>query len=519
MTLHQLVIDSAARHPDRPAVVTQDTTLDYRRLDRDADRLAHRLRALGVARGDRVVIWSEKSAAVVVAMQAVLRLGAAYVPMDGSAPPARVAALAGDCAASVVLTTAERAEELVDRLPPALPCRTLTGQDPAQQAAATEPSGPEPSEPEPSAPESSGPVAAVNEQVDSDELAYILYTSGSTGTPKGVCISHRNALAFVEWAVAELQAGPADRFSNHAPFNFDLSVLDLYAAFATAASVHLVPAELAYAPVQLVEFLRRQEITVWYSVPSALTLMVQEGGLLEQPAPSALRAVLFAGEPFPLPQVRALAGWTTARLLNLYGPTETNVCTWHEVQPADLERDRPVPIGVACSGDKCWAQKADGSVGGPGDEGELYVEGPTVMLRYWGRPLQLGPYPTGDVVTVLPDGSFDYVGRRDHMVKVRGHRIELGEVEAALTAHPDVAEAAALVVGAGAAARLVAFVVAGPDREPGPLELRRHCAQRLPRYMLADELHRIDRLPRTRNGKVDRAALADQVQSEPDRKE
>src|SRR5262249_53580198 len=199
----------------------------------------------------------------------------------------------------------------------------------------------------------------------------------------------------------------------------------------------------SYGPLQLVEFLYRQQISVWSPVPSALALMMRQGGLLERPVPEALRAVLFAGEPFPVVQLRALAAWIPqGRLLNLYGPTETNVCTYHEVVPADLDRDRPVPIGIAASGDKVWAQRADGAVAGPGEEGEVVVDGPTVMLGYWGQPRPAGPYHTGDFARVRPDGSFDYLGRRDHMVKVRGHRIELGEVESVLAQHTDVAEAA-----------------------------------------------------------------------------
>jgi len=354
------------------------------------------------------------------------------------------------------------------------------------------------------------PAAAPPENAIESDLAYILYTSGSTGTPKGVSISHRNALAFIEWAVEELGAGPDDRFSNHAPFTFDLSVLDLYAAFAVGAAVHLVPSDLAYAPAGLAEFLHRRRITVWYSVPSALTLMMREGGLLQSPAPPQLRAILFAGEPFPIAWVRQLAAWTDARLLNLYGPTETNVCTFHEVRPPDLLRDRPVPIGTPCSGDKAWARRADGAVCGPGEQGELIVEGPTVMLGYWGRPREPEPYPTGDIVTVLPDGAFDYVGRRDHQVKIRGHRVELGEVEAALTAHPGVAEAAAVVRGVGVDAHLVACVIAHEpaERRPGNLELRRHCAERLPRYLVPDEIRLLTDLPRTATGKVDRTTLA-----------
>ncbi|MEV7141469.1 amino acid adenylation domain-containing protein [Streptomyces tauricus] len=483
MNLHQCVIDVAGKEPDRLAVTGPADALTYGVLDERAGVLAWRLRALGVGRGDRVVIWAEKSPDVVAAMQAVLRLGAAYVPADGTNPAARVADVVRDCNARVVLSTATLLPQLHDHLP-----EDFLLQDLAEDL--------------------DGAPEQINEFVEPDSLAYILYTSGSTGTPKGVSISHRNAWAFVDWAVRVLEPTPADRFANHAPLTFDLSVLDLYAAFAVGASVHLIPAELAYAPTQLVDFLHQSQISIWYSVPSALTLMMRDGGLLERTAPPRLRAVLFAGEPFAIDQVRRLADWTSARLLNLYGPTETNVCSFHEVAPADLSRDRPLPIGGAASGARLWAQRPDGMVAGPGEEGELLVEGPTVMLGYWGRGRHDGPYATGDIVRVLPEIRFEYVGRRDHMVKVRGHRVELGDVEAALAAHPDVSEAVVVVAGTGMDARLTAFVLPGSDGQPGLLDLKRHLARRLPRYMLVEDVHVVTELPRTRNGKVDRAALA-----------
>jgi clorobiocin biosynthesis protein CloN4 len=441
------------------------------------------MREAGVTRGDRVVIRADKSPDAVVAMQAVLRLGAAYVPVDPASPAARTEALVRDCGARLVCAAG----------PP------WPGDVPGLDIGEPLPGVGEP----------------VNEPVDPDDLAFILYTSGSTGVPKGVCISHRNARAFVDWAAAELGAGPADRFANHAGLTFDLSVLDIYAAFARGAMVHLIPAELAYAPRRLVELLHEQRISVWYSVPSALTLMIREGGLLDRPAPAALRAVLFAGEPFPVAQVRRLAAWTGARLLNLYGPTETNVCTWHEVVPADLQRNRPVPIGRAASGDSVWVTRRGGGRAAVGEEGELWVSGPTVMLGYWGREPQRGPYPTGDIVRVLPGGAFDYIGRRDLMVKVRGYRVELGDVESALAAHPDVEEVAVVAAGAGMDVRLEAFVVPAPERTPGVLALKRYSAERLPSYMIADRIHLVAGLPRTSNGKVDRVALTRQCRHEP----
>ncbi|MCK9897080.1 amino acid adenylation domain-containing protein [Frankia sp. AgB32] len=485
--LHDYLRQGAARRPDAPAVAGPDGRLTYGELDRAADALAADLRAVGVGRGDRVVIWSHKTTRVIAAFQAVLRLGAVYVPLDEQTPAERAALVARDCGARAVATTPERSALLRDRLAPTCPTLDLRARAADGAAPAT-------------APES--------DQTGPDDLAYILYTSGSTGVPKGVSIRHRDARAFVDWAAEVLSAGPDDRFANHAPLTFDLSVLDIYAAFAVGASVHLVPAELAFSPTQLTEFIRGSAITVWYSVPSAIMLMMRAGGLLTRVPPPALRAVLFAGEPFPIAPLRELAAWTPARLLNLYGPTETNVCTFHEVRADDLARDVPVPIGRAASGDRVWAESPDGGVVRPGEEGELVVEGPTVMAGYWGRPSHEGPYRTGDIVRLRPDGGFDYVGRRDHMVKIRGHRIELGEVEAALAAHPGIYQAAVVAGGQGAEAQLLAFAVPRAGHDPGPLELRGHIAARLPRYMIPDEIHLVESLPRNDNGKVDRRRLA-----------
>lgn len=361
--------------------------------------------------------------------------------------------------------------------------------------------------------DSAAPAGPFDHPSTAEDLAYILYTSGSTGRPKGVRITHGNARSFVDWWVRELAALPEDRFANHAPFGFDLSVLDLYGAFAAGASVHLVPTELSYAPEHLTRFLRERCISIWYSVPSALSLMIREGGLLDEDAPPGLRAVLFAGEPCPISTVRELAAWTEARLLNLYGPTETNVCTFHEVTATTLETDRPPPIGMASSGNTVWAVTDDGQTAGVGEEGELLVMGPTVMPGYWGCPPLAGPYRTGDLVRVLPDGSFDYLGRQDGLVKVRGHRVELGEVEATIAQHPEVSEVAAVVAGAGLSRHLDVFVATRGGAAPGVLSLKRHVAERLPRYMIPDVVHHVPALPRTGNGKIDRMALAARADS------
>jgi amino acid adenylation domain-containing protein len=490
MSLHQLVIAAAARDPGAVAVAGPGGELRYGDLDRQANALAQVLAGHGVGPGDRVLIWLDKSPLAIIAMQAVLRLGAAYVPASGTTPVGRVAFMARDCGARVVCAPGVLHSLISAELRSDARCLNLDDRSWQHE----------------------GPGTPVNHLVQSSELAYILYTSGSTGTPKGVCISHGNARAFIDWAVHELGVQPGDRLANHAPFTFDLSVLDLYAAFAAGAAVCLVSAGLAYAPGRLADFLHRQRISIWYSVPSALIMMMRDGRLLDRAAPESLRAVLFAGEPFPIRYVRSLADWTSARLLNLYGPTETNVCTFHEVTPADLERDRPAPIGRPASGSKVWAEKPDGRAPHGDDTGELIVDGPTVMLGYWGSAPQLGPYRTGDIVRLLADGSFDYVGRDDYLVKVRGHRLELCEVEAALSSHHDAAEVAVITSGEGIDCRLLAFIVLRAEANSGILAFKRHCSVSLPPYMIPDEIFFVTKLPRTVNGKLDRAALIDVVQ-------
>lgn len=489
--LATLVSRSAERTPDRLAVAGGHSRLSYRELDLAANRIAHLLEGLGARRGDRVGVWAEKSPLTVAAMQAVLRVGGAYVPIDPLSPEARALRIVEDCRLRVLFTTADRAAAL----PAGAGLRCVVMDELADGL-------------------EGGPSAPVDVGAGGDELAYILYTSGSTGRPKGVCISHRNALAFIEWAVSALDARETDRFANHAPFSFDLSVLDLYAAFAVGGAVSLISEGAAYSATGLVEFVAQARPTVWYSVPSALILMMDHGGMLEL-ADLPMRAILFAGEPFPVKHVRRLRDrWPDVRLLNLYGPTETNVCTFHEVGAVDPERTRPVPIGRACSGDTVWAAREDGSRAEPGEEGVLMVEGPTVMVGYWGHPPHgAGPYVTGDLVRQNPDGDYEYVGRRDGMVKVRGFRIELGEIEAALAAHGAIRDAAVVVTGAGVEARLTAVAVGDPaEARPTLLEVKRHCADRLPRYMIVDRLRWLDALPRSANGKIDRKKIAQDLE-------
>ena len=266
--LARLFLASAQRAPDAIAVIFDGEAVTYGSIDRDADRAASALIELGLKRGDRIAIWNEKTQLSISLMQGALRIGAVYVPIDPLSPAPRAEKIIRDCSVSVIATTSGRANQL-----PPIDARYLLldhdgddGQQPDRLFWSETDAYAHPPR---------------YELTGDDELAYILYTSGSTGKPKGVCISHINALAFVEWSVKEFSFTASDVFSSHAPFHFDLSVLDLYAAFELGGTVSLIPEAISFSPRALTNWLLNNPVSVWYSVPSALILMMEHHQLLK----------------------------------------------------------------------------------------------------------------------------------------------------------------------------------------------------------------------------------------------
>jgi amino acid adenylation domain-containing protein len=504
--VHDL-LSAAARSGDaRIAVVDGERELSYAELDARSSSLAAALIDRGVAAGDRVGLLLEKSIEAVIAIYGVLKAGAVYVPLDDQAPVHRLAYIARDAGMRCVVSSDARAGVCGELLAEGAPLETVIGAGgdaegsiewlPWGAVDAFLPTVP--------------PIAR-----DPDALAYILYTSGSTGEPKGVMLSHANCLAFVDWAAREVGVMPEDRLSSHAPFHFDLSTFDLFAAAHGGAAVVLVPRDLSIFPVMLTRFIAEQAITVWYSVPSALTALVLRGELDATPLPK-LRVVIFAGEVFPIKYLARLMELVPKpRYLNFYGPTETNVCTWHEV-PRATPLTAELPIGVPLPGVIAAIELEDGTQAPDGEQGELVIGGPTVMHGYWNdlqrtaRTLRVEDgvrhYRTGDLVRRRSDGELLFAGRRDSQIKTRGYRVELGEIEAALNAIEDVVEAAVIAVPDETITnRLKAFVVtAAPISST---QLSRLCRERLPSHMIPDEIEFRSELPKSSTGKVDRRAL------------
>jgi amino acid adenylation domain-containing protein len=513
--LHSLLEKAAESRTEHEAIVEPGkATISYDALgilsDRVRDRLIHR----GVRRGDRVGIYLRKSIDSVAAILGVLKAGAAYVPVDPFAPPKRNAYILNDCSVQAVLVEGCFAEKVQaeikhigGRIESPLLLDGVGGGRSLKEALARE--------------EEKDPAPTAQTILSSpDDLAYILYTSGSTGKPKGVMLSHKNAMSFVDWCSEAFEPSQNDRFSSHAPFHFDLSILDIYVPIKHGSTLVLIGEELGKDPVQLASLISQERISIWYSTPSILSLLAQYGKL-EQHSYESLRIIHFAGEVFPLKHLRALKALLPGRrYFNLYGPTETNVCTYFEL-PAQIpeEQSKPYPIGKACSHVETKVVNEEGQEVPSEEEGELCVTGAGVMLGYWNLPERTARafledssgrrwYRTGDMVVPANDGNYIIVGRRDRMVKKRGYRIELGEVETALYRYPSVKEAAVIALAdEDNGVRIKAFLSCRGVMHPSIIELKHFCSQNLPSYMIPDIFAIRDSLPKTSTDKIDYQTL------------
>jgi len=500
--LNNLLENSAQRSPDAIAVMeSQGQGIAFRDLNDFANAISHDLNSWGVRAGDRVGLCVRKSIGAVASIFAILKAGAAYVPVDVGAPPARNGLIFNDCSVKAVIADARGASALLARLDgqgwtqhkfPAWPGHSLEFVVLVRSSAAEE-----------------------SQATAPDGLAYILYTSGSTGRPKGVMHSHATALSFIDWCSRQLKPEANDCFSSHAPFHFDLSIFDIYVPIKHGAPVVLIDAETGKQPASLSEIIVGRGISIWYSTPSILRMLVEHGKLSERDF-AKLRIVIYAGEVFPIKHLRALmALWPHPTYYNFYGPTETNVCTYYKLpQQLSHDVDAPIPIGRVCSGDRARVVSASGSEVPRGAEGELLVAGGSVMLGYWNLQARDAEaftvdeagrwYRTGDIVREDENGDYTFIGRRDRMVKRRGFRVELGEIEAALYRNSSIGEAAVIAeTNQEGEVVIRAFLTWSDASPPSMVKLKQFCAQELPLYMIPDRFSVMPGLPKTSTDKID----------------
>ncbi|HEX2094621.1 MAG TPA: amino acid adenylation domain-containing protein, partial [Longimicrobiaceae bacterium] len=500
--IHPLVEEAVRAAPEAVAVSWRGARVTYAELDARAGRLANRLRALGVGPEARVGVCLERTPELVVALLAVLRAGGAYVPLDPDYPVERLLYLLDDAGARVLVTEAALAEGL------ARPRMAVVRVDADREAIAGE---------SPEAPESG---------VRPENLAYVLYTSGSTGTPKGVMVDHAALAAHVVTIRGAYGITSADRVLHFAAAVFDPALEQLLTALVCGATVVLRPQEL-WSPAELRRHLAEESVTV-ANLPTAYWRQAAAGWAAAGPFPPLrLRLMIAGGERMP-PEAATL--WRRGplgevRLLNAYGPTEATVtATLHEVPRGDPAPSGRVPIGRALPGRRAYVLDGAGAPVPVGVPGELHLGGASLARGYLGRPELTAEafvpdpwggeagarlYRTGDRVRWLPTGELEYLGRADVQVKVRGFRIEPGEVEAALRAHPAVGDATVVARDdTPGGQRLVAYLTPAPGTAAPPAaELRAHLRAGLPEHMVPGAFVVLEALPTTPSGKVDRGAL------------
>ncbi|MEP7339010.1 MAG: amino acid adenylation domain-containing protein [Acidobacteriota bacterium] len=499
-TIHELFEAQAARTPAALAVVAGNQNLTYRELDERANQLAHCLQRGGVKRGARVGVLAERSAETIVALLGVLKAGAAYLPLATTDPSARLRLILTEAGVDTVVSE-ERLAGLLAESGLRVVSLDGVGREELER-------------------ESKQPVVS---EAGAEDLAYVIYTSGSTGRPKGVMVQHRsvNNLAAALNKAVYAHLGRSLRICLNAPLTFDASVKQ-WVQLLGGHTLHILPEEVRYDAKDLLAYARRHAIDVLDCTPMQLKAMLA-AGLIDADG-TAPAAILVGGDALNEETWTLLAGSGTTQFYNVYGPTECTVdATVCRVGP---EQKRPA-IGRPLANTRCYILDNYLQPVPRGVVGELYIAGAGVARGYLGRadltaerfipePFSSQPgarmYRTGDLARFLPNGQIEFCGRRDHQVKVRGFRVELGEIEATLKTHPAVRDAAVIARDDGTGEKHLVAYVAAPEAAADE-ELRRvlpgFLRQQLPQFMVPAAFVLLPKLPMTRHGKVDRSALPD----------
>ncbi|MGW3094287.1 amino acid adenylation domain-containing protein [Streptomyces sp. NPDC001102] len=507
-TLTQLFEEQAAAHPERTAVTCGEIRLTYAGLNAEANRLARLLTERGAGPGRVVALALERGARLLPALLAVLKTGAAYLPLDPGHPVERLRLVVEDTAPVALVTERAHAHLGGASVP------TVLLDDPQVMADLAA----RPAENLTDA-DRHGPTSPA-------DIAYIIHTSGSTGRPKGVPVPHANVVRLFSAAAEHFAFGPDDVWTLFHSYAFDFSVWEMWGALLHGGRLVVVPYAVSRSPRDFLDLLHGEHVTVLNQTPSAFEQLIDAD--LERGGDSgALRYVVFGGEALRPARLRPWAdrhGLDRPQLVNMYGITETTVhVTHHRLTRADLDDPRRGSvIGRPLSDLRVHLLDAEGRPVPPGASGEMYVSGPGVAAGYLHRPEltaerflddPFGPpgtlmYRSGDLARRRPDGTLDYLGRGDAQVQIRGFRVEPGEIEAVLAAHPRVARAAVVARRAdNGAQHLVAYVLTAGSTPPDPAELRAHAAARLPEHMVPAACVSVDALPLTANGKLDVQAL------------
>ena len=511
-TLPHIIENAARQQPGKIAFKYLSGTITFLELHTKSDQLAHYLIGQGIQKGDRIGIYMARCLETTIAIYGILKAGAVYVPLDPFAPVTRTEFVIKDCGIQHLISTSQQTRKLkkfsedtgivsVIGMHQKLPYATTISWDIIFHTSLDH---------------------ILQANILGDDLAYILYTSGSTGIPKGIMHTHASALAFVQLAATMYDMKDAI-YGMHAPLHFDPSVQGYFGAPYALATTIIVSDAHTKMPTSLTELIEKEKITIWFSVPLALIQMLSHGNLDKRDM-SSLKWVLFSGEVFATKHLQTLMRrWPFARFSNIYGPTETNQCTYYHLDTPPVG-DASIPIGYAWGNTAFKIIDAQDQEVTKGAIGELVVRTATMMKGYWNNPIgtqksfykdeiiKEAPhiyYRTGDQVQEDEEGRLLFLGRKDHQVKVRGYRIELGEIENVFTSYPGIEETIAMVTSQDDTTQKTLISVIVPSQQSSiDLEaLKEFCQKKLPVYAIPDTIHILERFPRTASGKINRKEI------------
>ena len=521
-TIYELFEQKAETNPGATAVVCGLESLSYGILNEKANRLANFLRKQGIKPDEPVGILMERGVELIAGILGILKAGGAYVPIDPAYPAARVEYMLKHSGMKILVTGGKWAEKAIE-------LSQSTNRNDGRVEVLIDMTGHASYEitdnlciyrGDAVMAESSANPLPVNHM---QNLMYVIYTSGSTGLPKGVMVTHSNAVNYIQWSIHAMALNSRDTMMLVTSVSFDISVFEIFGALLSGACLVIVPDEKLRDPAELMEYMDKTGVTIWHSVPTLMSQMLlslnKEKLEHYSTCLQRIRLVMLGGEAWSAELARDIRKTLgRARIVNMYGPTEATIWVTSYIIGEELDHLSTIPIGKPVCNNRILILNKSGKLCGVGVPGEICICGKNVTRGYFKDPgktadvfIQMGEsgeivYKTGDTGKYLYNGNIEYIGRRDDMVKVRGYRIEIGEIESVMLEYQTVKEVAVIARKAGESNRLVCFYVSG--RELSIDGMRRHLQLKLPEYMIPSQFIHMDQMPLTPNGKIDRRALS-----------
>lgn len=510
-TLTDIVKNSADLFPNREAFKCGTASLTFSQLDAKTSQLAKYLINSGVKKGDRVGIYLNRCLETSIAIYGILKAGAVYVPLDFTAPHARTTSVIENCEIVFLISSPTLKSKVTKLLSYNLNLKCIIGQTFAVPFTTV-------------AWEDIYNIDLTDynpPKILEQDLAYIMFTSGSTGVPKGIMHTHHSGLAYAKLSSELYNLSHKDRVGNHAPINFDISTFGYFSAPLAGACTVLVSDAHTKLPGSLAQLMSDENLTIWYSVPLAL-IQVLNSEMLDKLSMDSLRWVLFGGEVFGLKHLKELMKkWPKAKFSNVYGPAEVNQCTFYNFSNLPFNNEH-LPLGEVWRNTDFKILDSNNKQVKLGEKGELVIRSGTMMNGYWKNEeltelsfyretldssIEYVYYRTGDIVFQDENGVLFFVGRNDRQVKIRGYRIELDEIESVLINHPDINEAAVMVLDKENKKEIYAAILLFENRMIATKALRQYCKKHLASYTIPDEIEILSDLPRTSSGKIDKKRI------------